>query len=106
MKAQKNYKYCFSRDTLELFVKSNQKRLELEDKYKLSLTEINNINYKNNLLLVKDSIQDNIIHSKDTTLLIRNNKIIGLQDDIDKKDKAIKIYKVLIILTLVIGLII
>lgn len=104
LKGQTSYKYCFSRDTVELFAKSNQKRLELQDKYNLSLEEINNLNYTNNLLFKKDSINIKLISIKDEGLIIRDSKIDKLNKANNKQNDMIKIHRVLIVLALIIGL--
>lgn len=106
LKAQNHYKYCFSRDTIEIFAKSNQKRLELVDKYNISLKAIDSLKYTNNLLFIKDSINDTIISTKNTQLLLKDSVINNKNKTINKKDKVILVHRILIITAFIIGLII
>lgn len=104
LKAQNVSKYCFSRDTVELFAKSNLKRLELQEKYDLSLIEINNLKTVNSAFEYKFNLADSIIDNKQNKI----NSLLNITENqnkiINKNKKVLLIYKIAIPVALIIGL--
>ena len=105
LKAQDTYKYCFSRDTLEILARSNLERLEYIEKYDTALVEIKNLKAHVNYLNCLDSISIEIESNLENALDNRDEIIKSKDKKIKKQTKIIKIGKtvigILIIITIV-----
>ena len=105
LKAQDTYKYCFSRDTLEILARSNLERLEYIERYDTALVEIKNLKAHVNYLNCLDSISIEIESNLENALDNRDEIIKSKDKKIKKQTKIIKIGKtvigILIIITIV-----
>ena len=105
LKAQDTYRYCFSRDTLEILARSNLERLEYIERYDTALVEIKNLKAQVNYLNCLDSISIEIESNLENALDNRDEIIKSKDKKIKKQTKIIKIGKtvigILIIITIV-----